>query len=332
VANHKFAVLIPAQAASIASGTISSFKESRNGSVLETPSGEITYNGKVLGFGKLIAVSPDFQSVIFQTQKGIYEFADTSNGTVKNMSSILSRAGFNTSEIGFSLDPLPDATVVAISREKITSLDMTRSESSQIDAAPKGQFIAAVATDSPDTIAFIHSGNKATSSLFFYDISSQNISSSTISMGGSAEKLSWVRSGLLGILDQNGSLHLYDIGQQNLHKIADDVKDFSTTKDGMRIATLESNSLEIFTLNDPEGYYRFNIPNINDAQTSFWSRDNDHLFIVYSNRINLLDLEDVSLANFTTVSIGTSPEYDLDANALFIINPANRLLRFDFAQ
>jgi hypothetical protein len=331
VANHKFAVLIPTQGMNAASGTISGFKESRNGLVLETLDGEITYNGKVLGFGKLIAVSPDFQSIIFQTQKGIYEFADASDGTVKNMSGILSRAGFDTSEVGFSLDPLPNATVIAISQGKIASLDMTRSESSQIDAAARGQSIAAVATDSPDTIAFTHSG-KATSSLFFYDLSSQNISSTTIPLGGSAKKMSWIRNGLLGILNEDGSLYLYDTGQQNLQKIADDVKDFSATQDGMRIATIESNSLEIFTLNDPEGYYRFNIPNISDAQNAFWSRDNDHLFIVYSNRVDLLDLEDASLANFTTVSLGTSPEYDPDANSLFIIDPANHLLRFDFAQ
>jgi tricorn protease-like protein len=136
----------------------------------------------------------------------------------------------------------------------------------------------------------------------------------------------------LGILTENGAWYVYDRNRQNLQKIADDVRNVSVTQDGSRIATLESNSMEIFTPDEPDGYYRFNLPDVSDAQAAIWYRDKDHLFIAYPDRVAFLDLEDASLANFTTVSSGTSPQYDPDANTLYIIDPRNNLLRFDFAK
>jgi ligand-binding sensor domain-containing protein len=142
--------------------------------------------------------------------------------------------------------------------------------------------------------------------------------------------MNWLSDNMLGILADGGSFYLYDMNGQNLRKIADDVKSFGATENGLRIATLESNSLEIFTLNDPEGYYRFNLPNVADAQTALWYRDSDHLFISYLDHVAFLDLEDASLANFTTVSSGTAAQYNPQANTLYIIDPRGNLLRFDF--
>jgi hypothetical protein len=135
---------------------------------------------------------------------------------------------------------------------------------------------------------------------------------------------------MLGILTEDGSFYLYDTSQQNLQKIADDVRSANATTDGSRIATLESGSLEIFTLNDPKRYYRFNLPDVGNAQTALWYRDGDHLFISYPDHVAFLDLEDASLANFTTVALGTSPQYDPETNALYLIDPNGALLRFDF--
>jgi hypothetical protein len=332
VANHKYAVLVPVNATSAATLAVAGFRESRNGIILETPDGKIALNGKTIGFGKLVAESPDLMSIIFQTAKGIYEFENVPDGITTNLSNILQEEGFGaTTPLELFIDPGSSATVVAASAGKVELIDMAQFAGTSIDAARQGQPIAGTIALSPNTIAWARSANQAnSSSLIFYDISSGNIASATVALGGTIQKLDWVGGGLIGILAGDGKLYLYDINQKNVREVADDVRDFSATSDGSRIATLESQSLEIFTLNDPEGYYRFNIPDAGTAVAALWYRDNDHLFIVYPDHVSFLDLEDASLANFITVAFGTSPHYDPDANALYVIDSRSNLLRFDF--
>ena len=332
VANHKYAVLVPANATSAAKLAVADFRESRNSIILETPDGKIALNGKTIGFGKLVAESPDLTSIIFQTAKGIYEFENVPDGVTTNLSKILQEEGFGaTTPLDLSIDPASSATVVAASAGKVELIDMAQFAGTSIDVAQQGQPIAGTVALSPNTIAWAHSANQAnSSSLIFYDISSGNIASATVALGGTIKKMNWISDNTLGILANGGSFYLYDMNGQNLRKIADDVKSFGATENGLRIATVESNSLEIFTLNDPEGYYRFNLPNVADAQTALWYRDSDHLFVSYSDHVAFLDLEDASLANFTTMSSGTAAQYDQGTNALYVISPKNNLLRFDF--
>ncbi len=334
VANHKYAVLVPADPVSAATSTVVDFRESQDDILLETSGEKITFDGKVIGFGTLVAASPDLQSVIFRTTQGTYEFADTQTDTVTNLSNILVKAGFSTATPpNIFFDPFIDATVFAASPEKVEMFDMVHGTSTEIGAAQQGQAIAKTLAVAPDTIAWISSAHQtSSSSLYFYDLSSGTVTSTTIALETSARELHWITGSLLGILANNGSFYLYDINQQDLQKTADAVESFSATADGSRIAALEANSLEIFTPGDPEGYYRFNLPDMNNAQTATWYRDNDHLFISYSDHIAFLDVEDSGLANFTTISSGTAAQYDSETNAFYLVNPQSHLLRFDFAK
>jgi hypothetical protein len=45
-----------------------------------------------------------------------------------------------------------------------------------------------------------------------------------------------------------------------------------------------------------------------------------------------LDIQDMSLTNFTTVAEGTKSQYDPSANALYLVDPQENLIRFDFAK
>ena len=334
VANHQYAVLVPANATSVTTDLVTGFGESpTNGIVLRTSNGEIIVNGKVVGSGKLIFESLGLQSIVFQTTRGTYEFANIQADTVTNLSNMLSRGGFDTTAPELFLAPLTNTVVFAENPERAGLFDMTQFTNTEIDVAPKGQTIALTAAVSPSMIAWARSANQSSSSsLLFYNPSSGTITSTTVMLGGRVKTLGWVTNNLLGILADSGGFYLYDMNQQNLQKLADDVLSFSVTADGSRIATLESNSLEIFTLNDPNGYYRFNLPNVSDAQTTLWYDDNDHLFIAYSNRVVFLDLEDVNLTNLITVSSGTAPQYDPQTDILYLINPQNHLLGFNFSK
>lgn len=332
VENHKYAVLVPANATSAATGTIASFATTRANLILEKTNGEIARNSEIIGFGKMIVNAADAQAIIFQTAKGTYEFMDLATDVATNLSNMMSRAGFGaTSPLEISFDPSVNTTVIAADGAKVDLLDMAQFTNTIIGKAPKGEVIAPSIAVSPNTVAWAESASHANSStLFFYDLSLKITASTTVALEAPVKKLAWISGGLLGILTENGAFYLYDTNQQNLRKIADDVRSSSATADGSRIATLESNSLEIFTLNDPEKYYRFNLPDVGDAETALWYHDSDHLFIAYSDHVSFLDLEDASLANFTTVAQGTSAQYDPDANALYVIDPADQLLRFDF--
>lgn len=335
VANHKYAVLVPANPTSIGTSTVTNFRESQNDILSENSNGEISFDEKVIGFGKLIDATPDLQSVVFQTAKGTYEFANTQTGIIINLSNMLAKAGFNTATPPkIFLSPFTDGIIFAINTEKVEMIDAAQGTSSEIDEARRGQTIAnATIAVSPGTVAWVRSGNQmSSSSLLFYDLSSETVASTTISIEGSVKELNWITNSLIGILTENGSFYLYDTDQQNLQKTADDVQSFSATADGSRIATLEVRSLEIFTPKDPEGYYRFNLPDISNAQTLLWYRDDDHLFVSYPDRVAFLDLEDANLTNFTTISLGTWPRYDPQTNALYMLDFQNHLLRFDFAK
>lgn len=141
----------------------------------------------------------------------------------------------------------------------------------------------------------------------------------------------WISGNLIGILQENNELYLYDTNARTLAKLADDVKDFSATKDGSMVAALEYRSLEIFSLSGQSNYYRFNLPDVPGVQSVIWYKDRAHLFVVYPDHVSFLDLADASLMNFTTVTKGSKPFYDPQANALYVIGPSGTLLQFDFS-
>ena len=165
--------------------------------------------------------------------------------------------------------PRTIGAVFAANTQKVGWFDMRQNSGVTMSTAPRGTVITGNLTVSPSTAAWARSLGKDDAHFIHACLlrsSLRTIATTTVSLGSPVKGLSWVTGNLLGILSQNGSFFLYDTNQQTLQKIADDVRSVSVTQDGSRIATLESHSLEIFTLNDPLGYYRFNLPDIADAR------------------------------------------------------------------
>ena len=162
-----------------------------------------------------------------------------------------------------------------------------------------------------------------------FDIA-QATTTQSAAIAGKNVAVKWISGNIVGVLQNDGELYLYDTNSQTLTKLADDVKDFSATSDGSMIAALGYDSLEIFSLTDASAYSRFNIPDVANAESVVWYHDKNHLFVVYADRVSFLDLADTSLINFTTVARGTKPFYDPQANALYITTSSGMLAQYNF--
>jgi hypothetical protein len=139
-----------------------------------------------------------------------------------------------------------------------------------------------------------------------------------------------VRNNILGILASDNTLYLYNVPNEQITMLANDVKQFYPTTDGSALAALEYHSLEMFAFNGMPDYYRFDLPDVADVQGLIWYKDDTHLFIQYSDHVAFLDLADTPMKNLTIVSLGTDPSYDPQENSLYLIDNGQKLIRFDF--
>ena len=110
-----------------------------------------------------------------------------------------------------------------------------------------------------------------------------------------------MRNNVLGILASDNTLYLYNVPNEQLTTLANDVKQFYPTADGSTLAALEYHSLEVFSFTTQD-YYRFNLPQAADVQGLIWYKDETHLFVQYPDRVAFLDLADTNLKNLTIVS------------------------------
>ncbi|MDE2020811.1 MAG: hypothetical protein KGJ13_10790, partial [Patescibacteria group bacterium] len=271
------------------------------------------------------------------------------NDSMADLTAALASGGAGKSDISnIFFDPHDSGTIIAagpsgvwlmntalMSAQNATPIGVQEFSSGraamQIGKTSSGETIGGSVAAGSSMIAWAKSKKTETSStIIIYDKSSQTITTSS-TLTGKNNELKWIKDNLLGILQDNGELYLYDTGNQNIKKIADDVKYFAATENGSSIAALENRSMEIIpTTGVSDDYYRFNLPDIANAQRVAWYKDAMHLFIEYGDRISFLDLKDAGLNNFTTVAIGTAPFYDTDKNALYLIAPTQNLVRFDF--
>ena len=345
VTEFKYSVLVPQNATTVAAGLVQSFSAANGVLVIQNLDGSVVSGKKLIGKGTLIDENSDENALIIKNQtNGRYVLYQFQNGSTTDLTAILAKGGADTSGISnIFFDPRDPRIIIAAGSHQMWFID-TAAMSAEGGSASDGKSMLAEATPIGETygkavavgsllIAWTESKKSGVSSTIeIYDKSSEEVTASS-SIPGKNNELKWIKDNLLGILQNDGELYLYDVGGQSIKKIADDVKDFATTENGSSIAALENKSMEIIpTTGVSDDYYRFNLPDIANAQRIAWYKDNMHLFIEYGDRVSFLDLKDAGLNNFTTVAVGTAPFYDADKNALYIINPAQNLIRFDFPE
>jgi len=211
------------------------------------------------------------------------------------------------------------------------SFDIPQATSTRL-VPPSGAQAVAFDPTNLQTVAWSKpaSATAHTSAIFYRTDPSAAPVKSSSTFPGTTVALTWITPAELGVLQNDGKLFLYHTDTGSEEKIADDVTHFAATSDGSLIAALERNGLEIFSYTDSQTYHRFNLPNAGAATGLAWYKNMDHLFIVFPDHVAFLALDDLGLANVTTVANGTDALYDPGANALYLLNPSGAPTSYAF--
>ncbi len=359
VTEMKYAVLVPANASSASPAPqVADFFEMTGGGVVTqsangtiavprpTAEGDITASSSlVIGRGTLIGHSADFTTALVRSPSGAYLAYDLAPGgtggqatSTTNISALLAAKSVSAKNItAIAVNPYNGTNIIVETPSQFYTIDLSAGTIAPLTAAPSGQTLEPPLAISSSWLAWAQYDPAAGAShVIVFDPFSGNTIDATLSMPGRIASLQWIRSTVLGVLGTDGELYRYDVPSETLTKMADEVRSFTATPDGSTVAALEAHSIEIFSLTLPDsqdGYYRFNLPGMASVQSLIWYGDDAHLFVVYPDRVNFLDLADLSLTHLTTVSAlapGTVPQYDPQQNSLYLIDQGNMLIRFDF--
>jgi hypothetical protein len=350
VTEMKYAVLVPKTATNVATDTVAAagFFEADGDVVVDNTSATISWLGKTIGYGVVVSHSADLRTMIIRTMSArtgatTFSLYDFTTATSTSLSALLREQGIrSTSTTNVFVDPYDDTSIIAQTSAQIVAIDSGTHRVTVVDTAPAGEMIESPIAMSPSEMAWARytpgsgmggaAGVSGSSRIIVYDKFSGDTIDDSLTVNGPVRQLAWVRNNVLGVLTGDNTLSLYNVPNEQLSTLADDVKQFYPTTDGSTLAALEYNSLEVFVFNSQPDYYRFNLPQVADVQGLIWYKDDTHLFVQYPNHVAFLDLADTDLKNLTTISLGTDPSYDTQENSLYLIDQGQKLLRFDFPQ
>jgi hypothetical protein len=348
VTEMKYAVLVPKTATNVATGTaaVTGYFEADGNVVVANASATITWLGKVIGYGTIVSHSADLKTAVIRTVSAhtgatTYSLYDFTAATSTNLSVLLKQSNIaSTPSTNVFVDPYDDTNIISQTPAQIVSINSDTYRVIAIDTAPTGQTIESPIAVSASVMAWarysagtntaLNTSTGGTSQIIVYDKFSGDTTDNSLVINGSIKQLAWVRNNILGILASDNTLYLYNVPNEQLTMLANDVKQFYPTTDGSALAALEYHSLEMFAFNGMPDYYRFDLPDVADVQGLIWYKDDTHLFIQYSDHVAFLDLADTPMKNLTIVSLGTDPSYDPQENSLYLIDNGQKLIRFDF--
>lgn len=343
VTEMKYAVLIPTNASSASpAANVADFFEAGGNVVTGNTADAIAMGTTTLAHGTIASHGSDFTTIVTRSASGVYSAYDLVNGTSTSITALLRKESVPQSSVtAVTVNPHDGANIFVETPSHFYTIDLaTGAPGGTIDAfaaAGPGAVLEHPLAISSSWLAWgVYHNASDTSQIVVYDPFSGDTIDSSLTLPGRIASLQWIRSTLLGVLGTDGELYRYDIPSETLTKMADGVRSFYPTPDGSTVATLEGSSIEIFSLTLPAnqgGYYRFNLPDIGSIRSLTWYRDDTHLFVTYPTHVNFLDLADLSVRNFTSVSgmaTNTAAIYDAQENALYLIDPGERLIRFNF--
>ncbi|MEK7110345.1 MAG: hypothetical protein AAB867_00625 [Patescibacteria group bacterium] len=324
VATAKYAVLIPKNSTIANPGPASDFRIIRNEIARVAPEGKIIWRDRTLPGNKIIGATDDGNRLLsLDEAKHQYFWNDLAAPTSTALAPIVAKTGLTAAErkaATLLVDP-PDSSRVFIRLPRtLLRLDLQSGRLTTLGTASSTKTIGEISSSRNRTAWITFHETEQSSELFVY-VNSRNVLEETgiPPIAGRTVKLEWLPNGLLAILQNNGTLYLYDPGRRDLSPRANDVKDFVAATSGEFLAALENRSLEIFSLTSTD-YWRFNLPSIDTVRKLSWYADHQHLFVHYPDRVALLDFEDTSLETFQTAAATSKAEYDLNENALYFLN------------
>jgi hypothetical protein len=352
VTEMKYAVLVPKTATNVATDTaaVAGYFEADGNIVVTSANANtpITWLGKLIGYGAVTSHSADLKTAIIRTVSvrtgattySLYDFTTATSTASANLSTLLAQSGIkSTPSTNVLVDPYDDTNIITQTSAKIVDIDSGTHRANAIETAPMGETIESPIAVSASVMAWARytagtstTSAAGTSQIIVYDKFSGDTTDGSLVINGPIKQLAWAQNNVLGILASDNTLYLYNVPNEQLTTLADDVKQFSPTADGSALAALEYHGLEVFAFNGLPNYYRFDLPDVANAQGLIWYKDDTHLFVQYPDHVAFLDLADTAMKNITTISLGTDPSYDPQENSLYLIDQGQKLIRFDFPQ
>lgn len=337
VTEVKYAVLIPKNAIPVAAGqaqmgTVKNFWLWDNGQLIQDENDALLLGGGRVATGEVLGWTNDFQQLLTLNQEtGVYFWNNIGNNTRVNVNLFLKNLGFGIKrKFKIIADPDDKRKLIVLEPRRISLLDMERSKLTVIYRTIGTEMNEKIAS-SQFFITWTEFDSKRDASILtIYDKFLQKTRLDKPSFPGKNVELKWLKGNRLALLQDNGSLYIYDFQSNNSAKIADDVKNFEFTDDGLTLATLENSALEVISSNPEIEYRKFNLPDMRTVIKVIWYFDKNHIFAVYPDRVAFLDINDATLGNFKTVATTRLAKYDEKNNQLYFISPNDDLERLDF--
>jgi hypothetical protein len=332
VTELKDAVLVPQTPEVVSTSTVKQFSIISGETITQTANDAIVWRGKTIGRGEIVSESADLHAIIIKNAgAGTFSLYDFTEGTSTNLSAVLLKNGVNAATLtDLLIDPRDATNIIAINTHQVWTFTTTQGAATTVGRTTGGETIGSSLAVSPSLIAWTKFGNSSGASVVLYDRFAKIAKESSGTVPGQTRDLQWISDALLGVLQSDGSLYSYDVNAQQFQKLADDAKEFRTADDGTAVAVLENKSVEILPQSDAQTYRRFNLSDIANAEQVLWYRDMNHLFVIYPASVSFLDLDDLGLRNFVRVADGVKPLYKPDENVLYLVNSAQKIIKFDF--
>ncbi len=322
ISEIKYAVLIPKNSISAASGTIDGFWI-ENDQLITRKGGTLFYGkGKLSGDTVLWQNNNDRTTVTKSSASKIYFINRLLNGasspTSTSINAMLSKNGIAPSSVR-EITEDGGGTIFATTK-RIFGLNLAdgkieelASSSDAVSNLAVSRSLAAWTTREQKT------GNYA---LSLYSRSSRSVEK--VSLDGEPIKLEFTSENRLGILQKNGGFYIIN-GKKEPRKTASDAKDFYFSPSGSKVAVLENGAVEIFSIDGSSNYWRFRLPDTENIKKLEWYADENNLFVIYPSEARFFNLDDREIRNFLLVTDGEQFQYDEKSNSFYFIK--NKELR-----
>ncbi len=322
VSEVKYAILVPTKHETVReAGLLKSFRLIGDELLIKDPSDEWNWRGRTIPGSEIIGITGDQKRIItanaLRTAFSSISLDDyTATDLIKT---------FKT--LGITFVPKTHALVVneesgqevVVQRPtSATFVDLQRNRATTLPL-PKGALLDHTALSRLwIALAYHASSTDAASTITILDKFLRTPQGGPITLPGKTAELFFGASNQLFILQEDGELSMHAILQNETKKIASAVRLFAVNERGTMLAAVGDTSIEVFSLTDPDEYWRFRVAHPSQITKLTWLNDT-HLFLSYPDNVRFLSLEDIGLENIDPIAQTTESAFDASTRTLYYV-------------